>query len=209
MPARAFVSVPDTAWVGRGTAFGPPTAQRRCTLLVVWYAEQEEPWIILTDLPPEDAGPSWYALRFWVELGFKAIKSLGWKWDKLGAPTQPASPATGWCCRWPHCWPWPTAPGWKTPRTGGSPQAACGHRPKAGSQSPGPSKPSGAHRQRNPPRHRLAQAVAAQGSPLEPRLAAARTLAPTQAQPRSPIMRPRNSPYLPLSALDGGRLGWG
>ena len=23
-PARAFVSVPDTAWVGRGTAFGPP-----------------------------------------------------------------------------------------------------------------------------------------------------------------------------------------
>ena len=25
---------------------------------------------------------SWYALRFWIELGFKAIKSLGWKWDK-------------------------------------------------------------------------------------------------------------------------------
>ena len=74
LPARAFVSVsvPDTAWVGRGTAFGPPTAQRRCTLLVVWYAEQEEPWIILTDLPPKDAGPSRYALRFWIELGFKA-----------------------------------------------------------------------------------------------------------------------------------------
>ena len=90
LPARAFVSVPDTAWIGRGTAFGPPTAKRRCTLLVVWYAEQEEPWIILTDLPPEAAGPSWYALRFWIELGFKAcpvldtgaIKSLGWKWNK-------------------------------------------------------------------------------------------------------------------------------
>ena len=27
-------------------------------------------------------GPSWYALRFWIELGFKALKSLGWKWDK-------------------------------------------------------------------------------------------------------------------------------
>ena len=81
-PARAFVSVPDTAWVGRGTAFGPPATQRRCTLLVVWYAEQEEPWIILTDLPPEEVGVSWYALRFWIELGFKALKSLGWKWDK-------------------------------------------------------------------------------------------------------------------------------
>ena len=72
LPARAFVSVPETAWIGRGTAFGTPSAQRRCTLLVVWYAGQEEPWIILTDLPPEDAGPSWYALRFRIELGFKA-----------------------------------------------------------------------------------------------------------------------------------------
>ena len=82
LPARRFVSVPDTAWIGRGTAFGTPKAQRRCTLLVVWHAQQEEPWIILTDLPPEAVGVSWYALRFWIELGFKAIKSLGWKWDK-------------------------------------------------------------------------------------------------------------------------------
>ena len=91
----AFVSVPDTAWTGRGTAFGPPTAQRRCPLLVVWYAEQEEPWIILTDLPPEDAGPSWYALRFWIELGFKAVKSLGWKWDKTRR-TDPARISRHW-----------------------------------------------------------------------------------------------------------------
>ena len=45
------------------------------------YSEQEEPWIILTDLAPDQVGPSWYALRFW-KLGFKALKSLGWKWDK-------------------------------------------------------------------------------------------------------------------------------
>ncbi len=82
LPAQRFVSRPDTAWIGRGTAFGPPTAQRRCTLLVVWYAEQEEPWTILTDFEPAKVGPSWYALRFWIELWFKAIKSLGWKWDK-------------------------------------------------------------------------------------------------------------------------------
>ena len=82
LPASAFVSVPDTAWIGRGTAFGPPTAKRRCTLLVVWYAGQKEPWIILTDLAPDQVGPSWYALRFWIELGFKAIKSLGWQWGQ-------------------------------------------------------------------------------------------------------------------------------
>ena len=72
LPAQRFVSRPDTAWIGRGTAFSTPAAQRRCTLLVVWYAEQEEPWIILTDLAPDKVGPSWYALRFWIELGFKA-----------------------------------------------------------------------------------------------------------------------------------------
>ena len=82
LPAQRFVSRPDTAWIGRGTAFSTPKAQRRCTLLVVWYSEQEEPWIILTDLAPDQVGPSWYALRFWIELGFKALKSLGWKWDQ-------------------------------------------------------------------------------------------------------------------------------
>ncbi len=57
---------------------------------MVWYAEQEEPWTILTDLRPEQVAVSWYALRFWIELGFKAcpvldtgaLKSLGWKWNK-------------------------------------------------------------------------------------------------------------------------------
>ena len=72
MPAQRFVSRPDTAWIGQGTAFSTPKAKRRCTLLVVWYAGQEEPWIILTDLAPDKVGPSWYALRFWIELGFKA-----------------------------------------------------------------------------------------------------------------------------------------
>ena len=38
--------------------------------------------MILTDLPPDQAGVSWYALRFWIELGFKALKSLGWQWQK-------------------------------------------------------------------------------------------------------------------------------
>ena len=95
LPAQHFVSRPDTAWIGRGAAFSTPNAKRRCTLLAVWYVEQEEPWVILTDLPPEDAGPSWYALRFWIELGFKAVKSLGWKWDKTRR-TDPARISGHW-----------------------------------------------------------------------------------------------------------------
>ena len=65
LPARSFVSRPDTAWIGSGTAF-KGDAKRRCTLLVVWRADQLEPWIILTDHPPEAVGVCWYALRFWI-----------------------------------------------------------------------------------------------------------------------------------------------
>ena len=35
LPAQHFASRPDTAWIGRGTAFSAPGAKRRCTLLVV------------------------------------------------------------------------------------------------------------------------------------------------------------------------------
>ena len=61
---------------------------------------------------------------------------------------------------------------------------------------------AGTEGQRNPPRHRLAAAIAAQGSPLEPGLAAARTLAQTQAQPGNHLPRPLlKSPYIPLSGF--------
>ena len=52
LPARTFLSRPDTGWIGRGTAFSDATVKRRCTLIAVWYAEQEEPWIILTGHAP-------------------------------------------------------------------------------------------------------------------------------------------------------------
>ena len=52
-----------------------------------------------------------------------------------GNGRRPAGPirseyrAIGWCCRWQHCWHWPTGPGWKTPMTGRLPPAACARRP--------------------------------------------------------------------------------
>ena len=94
LPAQTFLSRPDAAWIGRGTAF-KGRAKRRGTLLVVWYADQPEPWVILTSHPPEAVGVSWYALRFWIELGFKAIKSLGWQWNKTRR-TDPARISRHW-----------------------------------------------------------------------------------------------------------------
>ena len=192
LPARAFVPRPDTAWIGSGTAFSTPAAKRRCTLLAVWYVEQEEPWIILTDLPPDQVGVSWYALRFWIELGFKAVKSLGWKWDKTRR-TDPARISRHWLVlsvatllalaygtRVEDANERRIAPGSLR-----APPQSLSRTGYGGAAIPAPLPVAQAKtdRQRHPPRHRLAAAVAAPGPPLEPGLAAARTLAGTQAQP--------------------------
>ena len=82
LPARTLVPGPGHAYVGHGTAFRNTSRRRRGTMIVVWDINQEEPWVVMTDLPPSEAGVCWYALRFWIELGFKAIKSVGWQWQK-------------------------------------------------------------------------------------------------------------------------------
>jgi hypothetical protein len=53
----------------------------RATVLVRWEPEQSEPWLILTDLAPEQAEAGWYGLRPWVECGFKHTKRGGWQWQ--------------------------------------------------------------------------------------------------------------------------------
>jgi hypothetical protein len=73
---------PGQAWVGRGRLGSPKRRRLSVTLIVVWAPEQAVPWAVVTDLAPRQVGVSWYALRMWVELGFKAIKSMGWQWQR-------------------------------------------------------------------------------------------------------------------------------
>ncbi len=81
-PVRALVPGPGHAWVGAGTAFKDRAKRRDGTLLVVWDADQREPWVLLTDLDPADVGVLWYGLRRWIEFGFRALKGLGWHWER-------------------------------------------------------------------------------------------------------------------------------
>jgi hypothetical protein len=53
-----------------------------CTLLGLWTAGHDEPWLLLTDLAPEAASAVWYGLRGWIEQGFKVIKGGRWDWHK-------------------------------------------------------------------------------------------------------------------------------
>lgn len=83
------------AWVGRGRLGTPKRARPSVTLVVVWTPDQEAPWAVVTDLRPHEVGVSWYALRMWVELGFKVLKSVGWQWQRTRR-TDPARVARYW-----------------------------------------------------------------------------------------------------------------
>ncbi|MGL4553495.1 MAG: transposase, partial [Gemmataceae bacterium] len=61
---------------------GVQRPETRRTLLARWEEGYAEPWLVLTDLPPESASAAWYGLRTWIEQGFKVIKGGGWKWDR-------------------------------------------------------------------------------------------------------------------------------
>lgn len=93
--ADTLVPGPGHAWVGAGTAFAAPTDRRDGTLVVVWDADQTEPWVLLTDLPPEGIGPAWYGLRTWIELGFRSLKRMGWHWERTRR-TDPDRVARHW-----------------------------------------------------------------------------------------------------------------
>jgi hypothetical protein len=94
-PARALVSGPGCCWVGAGIAFKEKAKQLASTLLVVWGQDQREPWLLLTDLPPDDVDGSWYGLRVWIELGFRALKAFGFHWERTRR-THPMRIARHW-----------------------------------------------------------------------------------------------------------------
>ena len=93
--ATTLVPEPGQAWVGAGTAFKEPTKRRAATLIAVWEDGQAEACLVLTDLPPDAVGVCWYGLRAWIELGFRALKSLGWHWERTRR-TDPDRVARHW-----------------------------------------------------------------------------------------------------------------
>lgn len=68
-----------TCWAGFVTCFRCRPLE--CTLLARWDEPYRDPWIILTDLHPEHANVCWYAMRAWIEAGFKDAKRGGWRWN--------------------------------------------------------------------------------------------------------------------------------
>ncbi len=66
------------SYVGTATQ----TRKIACSLLTCWKPNCEKPWLVLTDLPIEEANVLWYRYRSWIERCFKVIKSAGWDWEE-------------------------------------------------------------------------------------------------------------------------------
>ena len=79
-PLSSFAAREGTRFAAVGTAYR--TAPLGCTLLAMRAAGCADAWLVVTDLPASSADPCWYALRSWIEQGFKVIKSGGWQWQR-------------------------------------------------------------------------------------------------------------------------------
>lgn len=63
-----------------GTCF--KTKPLRCTLSLQWGADYDKPCLIVTSLPPHAVDPALYALRYWIECGFKDFKRGFFHWEQ-------------------------------------------------------------------------------------------------------------------------------
>jgi hypothetical protein len=59
-----------------------------CTLVIQWGDEYEHPCLIVTTLQPHQVQHNIYAIRYWIECGFKDIKRglLHWEQTKMTCP---------------------------------------------------------------------------------------------------------------------------
>ena len=143
-PLSASFPVPTRRGLAAEPLFSTPAAKRRCTLFggLVRRAGRT------MDHPhrPSARGGGSQLVRAALldRTGLQGPQEPGPSraWDGNGTrpagPTRRVSPATGWCCRWPRCWPWPMAPGWRTPMTQDFPRQPADAAQGAGTQTPQP-----------------------------------------------------------------------
>jgi len=80
--ALEWVGGSGRAFLASGTVFKKRSRQLSATLVVSWEEGEKEPWVLLTDLPPDPSILRWYGLRYWIEAGFRSLKGMGWQWQR-------------------------------------------------------------------------------------------------------------------------------
>lgn len=78
-PLAEVVNIPGQSWSARVVCF--KTNPLECTLLARWDIGYKDPWLVLTDLEPNQADVLWYGLRPSTECFYRDLKSDGWQWQ--------------------------------------------------------------------------------------------------------------------------------
>ena len=81
-PLSHFVRQNGCLRACRVVCFKTPSAQFVGSLLGYWAKGYADPWLIVTDLPVQQACALWYGCRAWIECGFKDFKRGGWRWEQ-------------------------------------------------------------------------------------------------------------------------------
>jgi hypothetical protein len=74
------VSRPGETWSGRCECF--KTTPLSCTLIAAWEDGYGEPWLVVSDLPPDQAEAWWYGWRMKIERGFRDTKRGLFQWQR-------------------------------------------------------------------------------------------------------------------------------
>ena len=69
-------------WAGQVECFAQKQSRLCCTLVLCQQEGYEQPWVIVTDLLPQEVQGAWYRMRYWIEGGFKDFKRGGWGWHQ-------------------------------------------------------------------------------------------------------------------------------
>lgn len=94
-PLKTVIACGDQPRQMEIVCFKTAKAQLKCTLLARWEVSYRDPWLIVTDLLPQQAQAAWYGMRSWIEAGFKDLKRGGWHWQQT-AMTDPARAERLW-----------------------------------------------------------------------------------------------------------------
>lgn len=83
---NTVVTAVGESWTGTVHCFKTNTLP--CTLLARWDEGYQDPWLIVTDLSPQQSSIYWYSLRSWIECLFKDLKrgGFGWHQTKMTEP---------------------------------------------------------------------------------------------------------------------------
>jgi hypothetical protein len=71
---------PGRRWKLRGWLF-KDAGWREASVVGLWSRREDEPLVVISDLPPRWDLLGWYGRRFWCEPSFRTDKRKGWQWE--------------------------------------------------------------------------------------------------------------------------------